>query len=108
MARKNPSQTNRRLLEKKIPLQLFFDFWESLLELPRWKDFKQKKYDSNIFEPTTWDLENSQDKNPIPVVRFRKDPKTGALQSNSNIYKWSDGSVTLSVQGRKKLHVAMP
>lgn len=27
----------------------------------------------------------------------RRDPKTGRMQSNANIYRWSDGSVTLAV-----------
>ncbi|KAE8444249.1 hypothetical protein EG329_000749 [Mollisiaceae sp. DMI_Dod_QoI] len=31
------------------------------------------------------------------TIRFRTDPSTGKLESNTNIYKWSDGSTTISV-----------
>lgn len=47
--------------------------------------------------PTDFDLENSFAKNPHSVTRFRRDPNTGAVQSNTAIYRWSDGSVTLAV-----------
>lgn len=30
-------------------------------------------------------------------MRYRRDPATGKMQSNANIYRWSDGSVTLAV-----------
>lgn len=34
---------------------------------------------------------------PVPSVLFRRDPATGKMQSNANVYKWSDGSVTVAV-----------
>jgi len=31
------------------------------------------------------------------TIRFRKNPSTGQLESNTNFYKWSDGSTTIGV-----------
>lgn len=31
------------------------------------------------------------------IVRYRRNPKTGKLESNANIYRWSDGSLTMQV-----------
>ena len=43
------------------------------------------------------EIEESKEEEPRPVARFRKDPATGELQSNTTIYRWSDGSTTLAV-----------
>jgi len=55
------------------------------------------EYKAYSWEPSKWDLENSSAENPVSVILSRRDPKTGQLQSNTNIYRWSDGSVTLAV-----------
>ena len=55
------------------------------------------EYKADEWEPSKWDLKNANQENPIPSVMCRRDPKTGKLQSNANIYKWSDGSVTLGI-----------
>lgn len=34
------------------------------------------------------------------TMRYRKDPSTGKLESNTVVYKWSDGSTTISVGDR--------
>lgn len=65
--------------------------------MPAFLKFSPEIYDANKFEPSQADLENSQAKNPVPCVRYRKDPSTGELQSNAAMYRWSDGSVTMAV-----------
>lgn len=55
------------------------------------------EYKSSEWQPGRWDLDNASSENPIPSIMCRRDPKTGRLQSNANIYRWSDGSVTLAV-----------
>lgn len=55
------------------------------------------EYKADEWQPSKWELENANSENPIPAVMFRRDPKTGRMQSNANIYRWSDGSVTLAV-----------
>lgn len=35
------------------------------------------------------------------MVRFRRDDSTGRLHSNTNILRWSDGSITISVGGEQ-------
>lgn len=67
------------------------------LRIPSFIKIDPQEYKSDTFEPTNFDLENSLAKNPHSVARFRRDPATGALQSNANIYRWSDGSLTLAV-----------
>ena len=55
------------------------------------------EYKPDEWEPSKWDLENAKAENPVPSILFRRDPKTGKMQSNANIYRWSDGSVTLAI-----------
>lgn len=44
-------------------------------------------------------MENATADQPKHVARHQKDHKTGELKSNANVYRWSDGSVTVSVGG---------
>ncbi|KIH94931.1 RNA polymerase-associated protein LEO1 [Sporothrix brasiliensis 5110] len=67
------------------------------LRIPPFIKMNPEEYRPDTFVPTDFDLENSLAKNPHSVVRFRRDPETGAVQSNTAIYRWSDGSVTLAV-----------
>lgn len=55
------------------------------------------EYNAGTWEPSKWDLRNARAETPIPSVMRRRDPKTGKMQSNTNIYRWSDGSVTMAV-----------
>ncbi|KAK3355047.1 Leo1-like protein-domain-containing protein [Neurospora tetraspora] len=55
------------------------------------------EYNADTWEPSKWDLRNARAETPIPTVMRRRDPKTGKMQSNTNIYRWSDGSVTMAV-----------
>ncbi|KAK3337221.1 Leo1-like protein-domain-containing protein [Cercophora scortea] len=65
--------------------------------IPDFLKLNPTEYKSDSWEPSKWDLQNAHAENPIPSVLFRRDPKTGRMQSNANIYRWSDGSVTLAV-----------
>lgn len=65
--------------------------------MPPFLSWNPQEYDAATFEPTRADLEGSKSKYPRPVARFRRDPKTGELQSNALVYRWSDGSVTMAV-----------
>ncbi|KAK4147683.1 Leo1-like protein-domain-containing protein [Dichotomopilus funicola] len=67
------------------------------LRVPDFIKFNPMEYKSDNWQPSRWDLENANTGNPIPAIRYRRDPKTGRMQSNANIHRWSDGSVTLSV-----------
>lgn len=53
----------------------------------------------DTFQPSDFDLTNAKSDRPKHVARIRKDASTGDLQSNTNIYRWSDGSLTISVGG---------
>ncbi|KAL1879921.1 hypothetical protein VTK73DRAFT_6617 [Phialemonium thermophilum] len=67
------------------------------LRVPPFLKWNPEEYKSESWEPSSWDIENAKSEHPVPVVRFRRDPVTGKMQSNANIYKWSDGSVTMEV-----------
>ncbi|KAK0656699.1 Leo1-like protein-domain-containing protein [Cercophora newfieldiana] len=67
------------------------------LRVPDFLKLNPVEYKADSWEPSSWDIENSKSDNPIPVVMSRRDQKTGQLQSNANVYRWSDGSVTLAV-----------
>ena len=67
------------------------------LRVPDFVKFKPTEYKPAEWEPSNWDLLNAASENPIPAIMCRRNPKTGRLQSNTNIYRWSDGSVTLAV-----------
>lgn len=54
-------------------------------------------YDEDTYEPTPWEIENERSSNPKPVIRFRKHPETGELQSNAVFIEWDDGSSTLAI-----------
>jgi RNA polymerase-associated protein LEO1 len=55
------------------------------------------EYKPDEWQPSKWELDNAKSDNPIPAIMFRRDPKTGRMQSNANMYQWSDGSVTLAI-----------
>ena len=46
-------------------------------------------------------MSNATAEHPQHVVRTRREPKTDRLCSNTNIYRWSDGSVTISIGGEQ-------
>lgn len=66
-------------------------------KVPNFLRFLPTEYKSDEFHPSDWAIENSMRKIPTNLVRYRRNPETGELESNANIYKWSDGSLTLQV-----------
>lgn len=69
------------------------------MRVPKFFKLHPMAYDSEAFEPSEFDVANALSENPKQVVRFKKDPSTSELRSNTNVYRWSDGSVTISVGG---------
>ncbi|KAH8885067.1 hypothetical protein GQ53DRAFT_366901 [Thozetella sp. PMI_491] len=67
------------------------------LRVPNFFKINPTEYKKDEWQPSKWDLKNASQETPIPSVMCRRDPKTGQLQSNANIYRWSDGSVTLGI-----------
>ncbi|KAH6650820.1 Leo1-like protein-domain-containing protein [Chaetomium tenue] len=67
------------------------------LRVPDFIKFNPMEYKADEWRPSEWDLENANSENPIPSIMCRRDPKTGRIQSNANMYRWSDGSVTLAI-----------
>ncbi|KAI1775616.1 Leo1-like protein-domain-containing protein [Hypoxylon cercidicola] len=67
------------------------------LKVPAFLKLQADEYKPDTFEPTEWDIENARSKKRKNVVRFQRDPETDELKSNTNIYRWSDGSLTMAV-----------
>ncbi|KAL2165220.1 hypothetical protein VTH06DRAFT_516 [Thermothelomyces fergusii] len=67
------------------------------LRVPDFIKFNPMEYKPDEWQPSKWDLDNANSENPIPSILWRRDPATGRMQSNANIYRWSDGSVTLAI-----------
>ncbi|SPN97075.1 related to LEO1 Extremely hydrophilic protein [Cephalotrichum gorgonifer] len=67
------------------------------LKVPDFIKFVPEPFDPDNFVPTAWDIENARSDNPKPVVRWYRDRDSGELRSNANIFKWSDGSLSMSV-----------
>lgn len=67
------------------------------LKVPEFIKFVPEPYESKTFEPSAWDVENAKGGNKKIAVRYYNDPETGELKSNAMMYKWSDGSVSMSV-----------
>ncbi|GJN68400.1 hypothetical protein PLICBS_002443 [Purpureocillium lilacinum] len=70
-----------------------------VLRVPKFIKFMPEIYTPDTFEPSEFDVANAKSEQPQHVARVRRDPTTGDLKSNSNVYRWSDGSVTISVGG---------
>ncbi|KAL7946375.1 Leo1-like domain-containing protein [Trichoderma barbatum] len=70
-----------------------------VMRVPKFVRFLPEPYDEETFRPSEFDIENAKAEHPKHVVRVRRDPSTNELKSNTNIYRWSDGSVTISVAG---------
>lgn len=71
------------------------------LRVPKFIRFHPEEYNPDTFEPSELDVANARVEHPQHVARFRKDESTGRLQSNTNILRWSDGSITISVGGEQ-------
>jgi len=67
------------------------------MRVPRFLKFMPVAYDRTTFEPSEWDIENETSEASKEVIRFYNDADTGEMKSNANVYRWSDGSLTVSV-----------
>ncbi|GAB0139057.1 hypothetical protein EsDP_00007273 [Epichloe bromicola] len=70
-----------------------------VMRVPKFIKFLPEEYVAANFKPSEFDIANAKSDSHIHVARVRKDESTGDLQSNTNIYRWSDGSLTISVGG---------
>ncbi|KAI1208985.1 Leo1-like protein-domain-containing protein [Annulohypoxylon truncatum] len=67
------------------------------LKIPSFLKLQAEEYKPDTYEATEWDIQNARSDKRKNVVRFTRDPETGELKSNALIYRWDDGSVTMSV-----------
>ena len=74
------------------------------LRLPKFLSIEPRQFDLETFEApiadhhTTTKSENfSASAVANSTIRYRRNPSTGKLESNTVIHKWSDGSTTISV-----------
>lgn len=65
--------------------------------VPQFLKIIPHRYDSDHFTPSEWDMENARRKQPKLAVRYRINPETGEMESNTLLHRWSDGSITISV-----------
>lgn len=70
-----------------------------MLRVPKFIKMLPEEYDPDTFQPSEFDIVNAKSQNPVQVARVRRDHDTLELKSNTNVYRWSDGSVTISVGG---------
>ncbi|KAH9998052.1 Leo1-like protein-domain-containing protein [Xylariaceae sp. FL0662B] len=69
------------------------------MKVPYFLKWQAEEYKPDTFEPTEWDMENARSDKSRNVIRFQRDAETGELKSNALVYRWSDGSLTMSVGG---------
>lgn len=69
--------------------------------MPNFIKFHPEEYKPKEFEPSEFDRENARSEQPLHVTRFSRDEVTGFLDSNTNILRWSDGSLTISIGGEQ-------
>ncbi len=69
--------------------------------MPKFLKFVATEYDPHTFQPSEFDIENARDPTPKPTIRFTTDPATSEMKSNTLVYRWSDGSTTVSIGGEQ-------
>lgn len=69
------------------------------MRVPKFIKILPEEYDPETFKPTEFDIENATAQHTKHVARVRRDHGTGELKSNTNVFRWSDGSVTISIGG---------
>lgn len=70
------------------------------MRVPKFLRFHPEKFTQD-FEPSEADLTNAKVERSQQVARFRKKESTGQIQTNTNVMRWSDGSMTISVGGEQ-------
>lgn len=68
-----------------------------IAKVPDFLRLVPEPYEADSYVPSEWAIENSKRRIPMNIIRYRRNPGTGKLESNGNIYKWSDGSMTMQV-----------
>ncbi|RFU36038.1 hypothetical protein B7463_g351, partial [Scytalidium lignicola] len=101
------SLRDARILESTLwrhPLPKPSDGEFNVLRLPQFLGIDPRPFDLETFEPPVYDHHtNTQSANfsaratAASTMRYRKNPATGNLESNTVVYKWSDGTTTLAV-----------
>ena len=70
------------------------------MRVPEFLRFIPEEYDPSTYEPTESEIENARSNtNKQEAVRWKRDPVTGTPVSNALLYRWSDGSVSIGVNG---------
>lgn len=69
------------------------------MRVPKFIKIMPEEYSPEKFEPTDFDTANARQEHPAQVARVRRDDSTGLLRSNANVYRWSDGSMTIGIGG---------
>ncbi|KAK8048579.1 RNA polymerase-associated LEO1 [Apiospora phragmitis] len=67
------------------------------LKVPSFLRVAAETYNPDTFEVTQDELDNAKSDNPKVKIRHQRDASTGKMKSNAVVYRWSDGSMTLSV-----------
>ncbi|OAA73232.1 Leo1-like protein [Cordyceps fumosorosea ARSEF 2679] len=70
-----------------------------VMRVPKFIKIMPEEYVSEKFQPTEFDTTNAKQEHPAHVARVRRNDSTGLLHSNANIYRWSDGSITIGIGG---------
>lgn len=71
------------------------------MRVPKFIKLHPEVYDAETFQPSEFDLSNAKSEHSRHVVRVRRDASTDELKSNTNIYRWSDGSMTICIGGEQ-------
>ncbi|KAK0387636.1 hypothetical protein NLU13_3881 [Sarocladium strictum] len=101
-ARSQSIEGERRIMEAQIHRHRIpkpSDKTLRVMRIPKFLKVHPIAYEPENFQPTEFDVANALSANPQQVMRYRKDRSTGELKSNTNVYRWSDGSITISVGG---------
>lgn len=69
------------------------------MRVPKFIKIMPEEYVADKFEPSAFDAANAKQEHPAQVARVRRDDSTGLLHSNANVYRWSDGSITIGIGG---------
>ncbi|KUJ20531.1 uncharacterized protein LY89DRAFT_715910 [Mollisia scopiformis] len=101
------SGRDARVMESTIwrhPLPKPVDGEFSYLRLPKFLGIEPRAYEADTFRVPETDHHSdtrsatfSASAVSASTMRYRKNSTTGKLESNTNIYRWSDGSTTISV-----------
>ncbi|KAI2602359.1 Leo1-like protein-domain-containing protein [Hypoxylon sp. NC1633] len=67
------------------------------LKVPAFLKLQADEYKPDTFEATDWDIKNVRSDKHKNVIRYQRDAETGELKSNTVVYRWSDGSLTMAV-----------